>query len=633
MPIRAGIARGDTTMAKNFDFAIIDQWQGYNSNNDKSNVAENVMVQGSQNIYKKLSGNLANRPGQKRIGDANSTQSPVSSEFIWNTSWGATYPLWITNNTLQVSINNIWYTLLSNLTKTRYVFDKWWNYSQAKDRVLFVCGDSNIYSWSGGFTTIFSTTSSSITKTGSTTWQLAGFSTISGEKSILINGNTYTYTGGENTGTLTGVSPSPIGELNGSNVFQSVLTQSNTPSSTFSNDFLKVINNQVYIGSYTSRLCYISSNTDFTNYTVPTPRLSGSAELLTLDSTLNGIGVKSGNAAISIGTGEWAIISFTNITVGTTLTQQTNVDVKPVAKLAAAYAHEFISNSGDNLIYLAKDQQVREFGNFNDLFFNAYPSTSLEIATELSAENFSGGALKCIGEFTYITAPVSGKVYLYQVRQGINANNSTITERLWHSPFIWNSTRIDEINGMIVAFSNANPQIYQVWDTNQWHDDSPSNEALPYKCVLALSYRNGARRQGLIKFDKCFTEGYITQGTELNLTMNYNWQGSTNILTSPINSISRPAFIFQPAISSLGDSAFGDKPIGNEIQDQSNNSDMQNLCKFIVFSPFTLVNVFEYQPIYITDTKDARWEILAHGTNAKIEDEQQPTFALNKSKN
>lgn len=624
----------DTSAAKNFDFSIIEKWKGYNSANDPTNLAENIYVRGSQNMYKKLNGNLANRPGQKRVGSANSTQSPVSSEFVWNTSWGATYPLWVTNGTLQVMINNIWYTLLGSLTETRYVFDKWWDNTEKKDRVLFVNGNDYIQHWSGGYTTILSTTLNTITKTGSTSWQQAGFSTTSGEKTVVINGTTYTYTGGENTTTLTGVTPNPTGEANGSVVLQSVITTANTPAAGFMNDFIKVINNQAYIGSYTSRLCYISSNVDFKDYSVTTPRLPGGPELLTLDSTLNGIGVRTGKAHISFGSGEWAVVSFENITVGTTLTQQTTVDVKPVAKLAAAYAHEFIANSGDNIIYLSKDQQVRTFGDFNNLFVAAYPSLSQEISTELMQENFTGGGLKCIGDFTYVTAPVSGRSYLYQVRQFVDDNNQVQVERLWHSPFIWNATRVDEINGVVVAYSNANPQLYEVWDTGQYHDDSPSDEPLPYSCVLAPSYRtikekSGTRRQGLQSFDKVFTEGYITQGTPLNLTVNYNYQGSTSIVTVPVNSLSQPATIFTPSVGSLGDTSLGDNPLG----DEESTDFIGDLPKFKVINSLALVNCFEYQTVYYSDTADAQWEILAMGTNAKVEELQDATFLINKLRN
>lgn len=606
--------------AKNFEFKINSQWAGYNSSFDKTNLAENIYVGGSQNVYKKLNGNIANRPGLKRIGSADSTFAKVDSAFIWNTSWGATFPIWVTNETLQVSVDNVWYTLLSGLTKTRYVFDKWWDSSLAHDVCLFVKGDDDMQMWGGGFALISSTTVNTIVLDRTV---VASVLTSSG--SVVVNGTTYTYSGSSGS-TLTGVSPDPTGEADGSGVLQAVTTSTNTPASGFLSDFIKVINNQVYVGSYLSRLCYISANDDYTDYVVPSPTVSGSPDLLTLDSTLNGIGVKNGNAWISFGTSEWAEISFQEITVGSTLTRKTNVKVAPVAKLAAAYAHEFIDNDGNNIVYLSKDQQLRTIGDFNNSFVNAYPSLSQQVATELSEENFSGGGLACIGEFTYITAPVSGKVYLYQVRQAVDGNNQVVVERLWHSPFIWNATRVDEIDGVTVVFSNSNPQVYQAWDTDQYYDDSPSDEELPYTSTLAFSYRDLNRRQGLLSFDKVFTEGYITQGTELDLTVNYNYQGATESVEVPVNSADRPATLFISSVGSLGDDSLGDTPLGDELDDDMSS----DFPKFKNINSLALINCFEYQLIYSSSEANSHWELLAMGTNATVEPDQNATFLINK---
>lgn len=770
---------------------MISQWLGYNSATDKTNLAPNVFVQGSENVYKKLSGTIAVRPGQKRRGSANTTLSPVFSEFVWNTSWGATYPLWVTNSTLQVEYNDTWYTLLSGLTTTRYVFDKWWDNTQKKDNLLFVKGDSQLQRWSGGITTITSFSNASgvissidsvptsggagysvgdiliisggtatatvLTVTGGNAGSIIGIQlgapgtgyhvgdvltlptgssgtvtvtavdtggfgeitafTLTTAGTGYSSGNYYTPTGGFGAGStflvtsvggqavatvsltttdagyttgtgkattggkgtgatlditavvqgyiasaspfqqsgfdasgnitiegisytyiqivdkkLIGISPDPS-VITGTPVgFQDITDYNGVPASNFNADFLKVINNQVYIGSYTSRLCYISQNIDFTNYVVPNPRVAGSPELLTLDAAGKGIGVRQGKAHVGFGTGGWAVVSFNDITVGTTLTQQTVVDIKPVSHLTGPYAHEFIDTVGDTLVYLSQDQQVRTFTDaVSNLFTSAYPSISQEIATELSAEDFTNGALKCIGEFTYLTAPNAGKVYLYQVRQTLNSKDQVISERLWHSPFIWNLTRVDEIGGIVYGFSNANPQVYQLWDTGQWHDDSPSDEPLPYSSVLALSYRSG-RRQGLQSFDKNFTEGYITDGTPLNLLINYNYKGATNSVGAVINSVALPGFKFSPAFASLGDNSLGDEPLGNGgITDPAD--DLSSLSKFKVINSLPLINCFEYQTVFYSDIPDAQWEILATGTNAVIESDEQANFIINKQRN
>ena len=701
---------------KNFEVNVLSDWRGYNSSYDKTKIAPNFLVSGSQNVYKKRTGNVANRPGLLRRGDANSALSGVSSEFVWNTSWGAQYVIWIANSLLQVEIDETWYTLLSGVTDTRYVFDTWWDNTLKKDQVLMVNGNDYIQTWSGGYTTILSSTATTITKNDSTTWQQAGFDasslatigssssqfditnpsgttfrytwdgtgtdptitatsvpvgsyillgaqnfstannglfvvTGSGsnyfevtnasgvvesnktigtgyiysnfKKVVNIGGTAYAYTGGENTTTLTGVTPSASGISVNAVALQAVITTYNTPADGFSNDFIKVINNQAYVGSYTSRLCYISSSTDYTDFVVPTPREPGDPDLITLDGVLKGIGVRQGKAHIGFGTGSWAIVSFSDITVGTTLTQQTTVNVKPVAIGQAPYAHEFIDTVGDSLVYLAQDNQVRTFGDFTNLFQPGYPSLSQEICTELEAVDFTGGALRCIGEFTYITAPNIGTTYLYQVRQSVDASGQVVAERLWHSPFIWNATRVDAIGTDIVVFSNSNPQVYYAWDTNQWYDDSPSDEELPYNSVAAFAYRSNNRRQGLQEFDKVFTEGYISGGGTLSLTVNYDFQGSTNQLVTVVNSVERPVYTFSQQVASLGDESLGEASLGDQLVDES-------IPKFKCINSMPLVSCFEYQLVYSSDTTNSRWEILASGTNSELSSLEQPNYIINK---
>lgn len=605
--------------AKSFEFPNMQtEWAGYNSSRDKTNIAENLMVEGSQNVYKKLSGTLAVRPGQKRRGTADSTISPVSSEFIWNTSWGATYTMVISNSNLYVVADDVWYSLLDSLTATRYVFDQWWDNSAKKDKLLFVNGSDDLFEWGGGFAFIDSTTSNTIVLD-----RTVVASVLPASGTVRINGTTYTYSGSSGS-TLTGVTPDPTGEADGSAVLETVVTNSNTPASGFNTDFIKVINNQVYAGSYTSRLCYISNDTDYTDYVVPSPRSPGDPELLTLDAVLKGIGIRGGDAHIGYGSGSWARVSFQNITVGSTLTQQTVVSPQPVALGQAPYAHEFIDNVGDNIVYLGQDQQVRVLGDFNNLFVTGYPSISQEINTELSAETFTNGALRCIGEFIYVIAPSSGKVYLRQERTTVDFNGNIVAERLWHSPFIWNLRRIDDLNGTVIGFSNANPQIYDLWDTGQWYDDSPSDEQLPYECVLALGYRSNNRRQGLQSFEKMFTEGYITQGTELAFTLNYDYEGTTSIKSGFINSENYPTTLYggiSPA--SLGDESLGDESLGDgEAEDV--------LAKYKNISSIAEINCFEYQPILSSNSAGARWELLALGTGVVKSDLQNATFIINK---
>lgn len=612
-----------TLIMKNIpnDFENIEpvtQFGGYFSSYDKTKIAPNVLVEGSKNVYKKINGNIGVRDGLKRRGEANSTFSPVSSEFIFRTSWGDTYPLWVTDGELQVEVETSdgvydWFTLMET-DETRWVFDIWWDNTLKKNKVLAVNGTDNMYSWAGGMTQISSTSSNTITKTGTATWAEDHFEGATG--SVMINGVEYSYSGGTGSTVLTGVSPNPTGEANGSYVFSNVVTTSNTPATNYLAGFIKVVNNRAFVGSYTSQLVYISSSTNFANFSIPATIVPGSPNLLTLDGIGKGIAVRQGNAHVSFGTDGWVEVTFPTYTnsSGVLLEQLTPI-LKPVQSLGAALAHEFIANNGEDFVYLAQDQQLRYFGSANTAFTTVYPALSQEIYTELQNEDFDGGGIKIISDRTYITAPNTGNVWIYQVRQSINGEGMVVAERLWYPPFVLNATRIDEIDGNVVAFSNANPQVYYVWDTEQWADDSPSDESLPYTCICAFPYLSANNQRQLVQsFKNLYTEGYLATGSPLTAVINYDYLGSTSQLTAPVNTTERSATLYQTSVPSLGETSIGSTPIGDIISEGMDGG----YPKFRSINQFAPTNCFEYQKIYYSDSVDSRWEILATGTDARL---------------
>lgn len=611
----------------NFDFDLTDNFEGYVSSRDKTNVAANVLVDGSLNVYKKENGNIATRFGLKRRGIADGTIAGIKSAYEWYTSLGLVYPLRVVNATsagndakLQVmNVNdNLWYDLMTGLTLTRFVFDTWWSETEKKDRVLFVNGNSNIYSWSSGFATAASGTAATLTISGTSTWAQSGFSTTSGEKTFKINGSptVYTYTGGENTTTLTGITPALPAITGTEIIIQSVLTETNKPAAGYNNDFIKTIGNRVHVGSYTSRLVYISSSTDYTDYTVPSPRIAGSPELLTLDNSSKGISVRQGKAHISAGLSDWYVVSYQDIDVGGTLTQQTIVDKQQTSALAAALAHEFIDTVGDDIVYMSQDNQMRIYGLFRNLVTAKYPSLSEPVKQEFRDQNFTGGALRCIGDFIYITAPIPGVTYLHETREGIDGTGNVVAERFWHPPQQWNVSRIALISGVEYGHSNANPQLYQLWNTGQFHDDSPTDDPVGYDCRVCMSYRQHDRRQGLLTFDKVYVEGYILANTDLTLKVVQDYL-SLSPEINILNSIGEPAAMFPSSnIDLIGGDLIGETIIGGGY------SEVSVMPKFRVISNITLTDVFEYQLQIYSTLADSAWEILALGTNATMTKDQ-----------
>ncbi len=572
----------------------------------------------------------------------------VLSSWEWNNSLGRCLPLRVANNKLQVESSifgtPIWYDLLfEDLTNpaanlTRFVFDSWYSNTEKKDRLAMVRGDANILQWSGGLTIVASGTINTLTKSNpATTWNQDGFaSQINGEKSLIVSLNgvltQVTYTGGENTATLTGVSIDVSTVDANSLARQSVLIEANgaddsIPDTGFNCDMCRVVGNQLCVGSYTSRLIYISAADDMLNFTVPTPPIAGSPELLTLDNTAKGIAVRQGNIWVSAGTKDWYEVTFSNITVGSTLERQTNVSKKNTAELAAAYAHEFIDNWGDDIIYLSQDQQVRDIGTFiGVLNGQKFPMLSLPVLDELAEEDFTGGHLRIIGEprlgnVLYMTAPNTGRDYMFSILEEANDQGGISSRRIWHSPQIRNISRFAVINGVTYGHSNANPAIYQVWDTGQWHDDSPSGEDLKYTSVLCMGYRSFGRRQGKWSFNRLFIMGYMSQGTSLNADILMDYQGSTSKQSLVVSSNEKPSkqFLAQSA-PSIGDSSLGDNPLGDGLNTAFDDEDL--LPKFYKINNITSTPCYEYSTIVHSEDLDSRWEIICLGVNPWLASEQ-----------
>lgn len=455
-----------------------------------------------------------------------------------------------------------------------------------------------------------------------------GFENSGGQ--VVINGNTYSYLLSNANGglALVGISTDPTSEAIGSVAIQPVSNATQLPDSnnpTFTNDFIEVINNQLHVGSYISRLIYVSSNNNWANFTVPNTRVAGDPDLLTLDSSARAITVQkgtsgqAGNAVISGSKGDWYTIVRSNVTVNNILAEQVDVSKSQSADLATALAHEFITNVGDTIIFLDQNNQLREFGTVRNITNPVYPLLSLDVFTELQNLDFTGGHLRAVadegGETVYITCPKSGIDYMYQIRQQINTLGNLTAERLWQPPQVRGLSRIAVINGVTYGYSNTNPQLYQLWNTGQWHDDSPGNEPVPYTPHLFLAYINNGRDKFLF-FDKFFAEGYMTQATNLNCNIFEEYQGSGALPTIVLNSTAKSGKTAKLYTSqqdaSLGEASLGDNPLGDGIifSDPS-----LAVPKFRCIRTTTPKDIFEYALDVYSDSLDAQWEILCLGVN------------------
>lgn len=449
---------------------------------------------------------------------------------------------------------------------------------------------------------------------------------------FVLDGNEYAYFDSIGT-TLTGVSGYSDSSLNpttattGDTIIQSVI-DNDPPVTGFAVDIVSVLGNQLFVASYSDRTVYISASmnsedsTGFSDFTNAGAYVDGDPDFVILDESPTGMVPKEQAMYISAGTRDWYIvtpnsippISFTG-SDGATRFVVTEVIKKRGAVKTAALGQEFIETVGDDIIFLDQDNQLRSFGTFRNLFQPKFPSLSQAVREELASEDFTGGQLKAIDDYIYVIAPISGKTYLRQTRDTVNDDGNVVAERLWHPPQTWNISSVDTYLGEILGFSASNPQMYQLWNTGQWHDDTPDGSAL-YVCKMRMAYMQFGKRYRVGSFDKAYLEGYILNHSDLTARFFYDYQAASDYQEKVLSSTASTAVLYGgDGVTLIGGSIVGNTTIGGGIR----NADYSNpLPKFRAIANMNQADCFEYQIELVSEEADSRWEIICLGTNGNL---------------
>lgn len=413
---------------------------------------------------------------------------------------------------------------------------------------------------------------------------------------------------------LVGVTGTPT---EGTYGFQDIVVTTNTPDEDFTNDFLLCLNNQLIACSYTSRIVHISFNEDYTVFTQTGDLIFGDPDFAILDEFPKG-GTTRGDAAyIGAGQSSWYEIA-PNTTIAYTASQARTVYTKVTkfsgAGLTAPLGFNFVGNLLEDIVYVDQQNQLRTLGIYRNIVQQKSPSLSLLVRKELQEEDFTGGCLRSVGEYTYLVAPRSGKTYLYEIRDDVDDMGNISSDRHWQPPQVWNISRIAIVNGIPHGYSNTNPQLYQLFETGIWHDEtSVEGVQAPYISRARFAYRS--YRDELIKFDKIYYEGYILPQSDLQATTYYDYQGSTYIENKVISSHTiAPIEYTNDETDLIGDSLIGDETIGGGSLDPNYPI---TIPKFRVINNVQINDCFEYQLELFSEALDSQWVLVALGGNEK----------------
>lgn len=452
----------------------------------------------------------------------------------------------------------------------------------------------------------------SLSTGGTMTWPELGFTNgyPSVGSSIEVDGISYPYTLVSDT-YLIHISGTPTaGDIG----YQSIQTAVNTPDADFTSDWCISLRNQLIVGSGTSRIVYISSDDNFSDFTNSGDVVPGDPDFVILDEFPVGGIVKGDSAYIAAGDSSWYVVTPNTPIAAFPGTVITTVEKQVGAVKSAAFGHNFIATIGEDIVYLSKDHQLRTLGTLRNIVTPKTPSLSKAVRQELLDEDFTGGALRVVtdqDEFVYITAPISGRDYLYQIRDDVDDVGNLTATRLWQPPQVRNLSRIAIIDGVVLGYSAEFPQLYQLWATNQWHDDTPDGPA-PYTKVLRMAYRQFSdKRCELGSFDKVYYEGYILDRSGLTALIYNEYQGATAIQTYVLSDDDGSAVLYgSDGVILIGGKIVGNETIGGGLPDPTYEIDIP---KFRVIQNVIQHDCFEYSLELNDSQADSRWEILALG--------------------
>lgn len=500
----------------------------------------------------------------------------------------------------------------------------------------------------------------------STTWKEDGFSlypaflaNTSGYNRFYIGANEYSYTGGVDTdtidistgdATLLSEGDVAIQCVFAETVITSVSTSTRELPEGFICDFVAIIDNQVVVASESARTVHFSfysivhaGNTGSTQFgflnflAIGNDIVQGDPDFAILDENVVGMVVRQKNVYVFAGTSD--IYEVTpNFQINPPQVQYHGIPdgefayvVTKVVKfkgsgLSGLLAHEFLDIVGNSIYFLSKDQQLRVIGNFANFTGDQFPVVSQTVYEELKEETFTGGHLRAIEDFIYITAPVTGRHWMYQIKSDVDVNMQLTADRAWHPPQVSGIARFAEIDGVTYGHSNTNPMIYQIWDTGQWYDDAADETQLAYNCVARFAYQNLGKRFDLKTIDKVAYEGYIENGTPLYGNIYYEYMGALGIKDIQINTDDKPVdkgLYTGPYEISIGGAPLGTNPLGVGPIQESNDQEL--LAKFKAICAVPAKSVTEYCLEVLSNTVNARWELVCLGTNAVLSD-QLPVY-------
>lgn len=427
---------------------------------------------------------------------------------------------------------------------------------------------------------------------GTGTWGGSRFA-HTGTRSVTIGGIVYEYTGGEDTGTLTGVTPNPVTQGVQAGDIATQTVQSEVPSNLngYSANIIHVINNHIVVGSHSSREVLMSRSNDYTDFTYTSPlRKPTEGMEFILDSTPTVFFVDEERLIISARKNDFYTMDFS-------LSAEQQSETIIIRKLKSSYGQAVINknaviNIKNNVAFVSFEKTVDLLARVQNITTEQSVPISDDIRDLMESLDLTEVSTFYFKDNIYIAVPKHNLVLIYNVRFA-----------LWQPPQEMPISHFAIIDGELCGHSNYANETYKLFDKY-------TDNGNPYICNATFGYENFGVRFEEKSADEYPFEGRLSENTKLKQIVKLDEDGSTQIHEFEINVTDNPQRNFSPnTTASIGSASKGQNPLGSSLEPIS------DLIKTRVINTVHPVAYFERQVAFETDQKEARFEILAYGEN------------------
>lgn len=478
---------------------------------------------------------------------------------------------------------------------------------------------------------ITSVATGSVTKKGTKSFSQNRFYGTRNMSFICVRtGVAYSYTIGVSTLTLAGIGDTS-GLIAGDILIQNPVIRVNLPAPpaggiTRTNDTIFVFDNQAFIASDNDNVVHISKGSSYYDFSYSAPRAKGEGGLMTLNNPVTGFGTVGNNIIVFCRRSDMFTVSFQEITIDqgsstpALVSEQLSVKKINAGIDQSAQSQEVIIPIGNQLMYLSFEPALRIIKNPSDVAGIDPETYSNPIKPDFDGIDWTGASLLLFKNAAYLSARSTSRLYILEFIQ--NADGKTT--RFWQAPQILPVGALSIIQDGLYGNSNAVPETYQLFTggSDGDYDGIATADRLPFKAIALFAYgaeyfiprklRMFSNRSSLKSFDQYYSEGEILAGTKINLSLLYDFGGSTQVIQKVIDG-EDPGIVQEDVnLSSLGQSSFGTQPLGGSAVEPADK------LRYRVVFDLPKEDYYQLAEQYETEQVDAYFGIVSRGPNAQL---------------